>query len=66
MLRDSTLIPRGGSTVILLPFCKMETGKWGDGVDVNQRRNSLWTDSGLILSINRSILGIQLGAKWQF
>jgi len=35
------LSPAGGSLVILTPFCKTETGKIGDGYEVNQILNSL-------------------------
>lgn len=37
------LIPRGGSTVILLPFCKIITGNCGLGILVNHNRKSLCT-----------------------
>lgn len=60
------LMPAGGSTVILLPFCKMATGKCGEGVEVSQILKSLWTTSGWIVSMRRSRRGIQLGARWQF
>ena len=59
-------MPRGGSTVILLPFCKIITGNFGLGILVSHRRKSLWTCSGSICSTRRSNEGIQLGAKWQF
>ena len=32
--------PFGGSLVILTPFCRMETGKCGDGADVSHSRKS--------------------------
>ena len=31
--------PFGGSFVILIPFCRIETGKAAEGIDVSQRRN---------------------------
>ena len=37
------LIPRGGSTVILLPFWRIITGNCGLGILVSQSRKSLWT-----------------------
>lgn len=37
------LIPRGGSTVILLPFCKIITGNIGLGILVSHNRKSLCT-----------------------
>ena len=39
------LIPLGGSTVILLPFCRIGTGNFGLGILVNQIRKSLCTYS---------------------
>jgi hypothetical protein len=35
-----TFTPRGGSIVILLLFCKMLTGKSGEGADVSHNRNA--------------------------
>merc|ERR1719324_2150588 len=32
--------PRGGSLVILTPFCRMETGKAAEGAEVSHRRKS--------------------------
>ena len=37
------LIPRGGSTVILLPFWRTGTGNFGLGMLVSHKRKSLWT-----------------------
>ncbi len=42
-LNKLALIPRGGSTVILLPFCKIITGNCGLGILVNHNRKSLCT-----------------------
>ena len=40
------LSPLGGSRVILTPFCRMLTGKSGDGMLVSHRRKSLCTCRG--------------------
>ena len=32
------LTPRGGSEVILIEFCRMETGKPGEGIEVSHSR----------------------------
>jgi len=37
---DYTFIPRGGSIVILLLFCRMLMGKSGEGADVSHNRNA--------------------------
>ena len=56
----------GGSRVILTPRCRTAAGKPGLGMEVSQRRKSLWQVSGLMPSTMRSRLGIQLTARWQF
>mmetsp|Transcript_44740 Transcript_44740/g.71815 ORF Transcript_44740/g.71815 Transcript_44740/m.71815 type:complete len:241 (-) Transcript_44740:1201-1923(-) len=58
--------PRGGSFVILTPFCKMATGNEGLGRDVSHNLKLASADSGLIPSQIFSRLGIQEAAKWQF
>lgn len=37
MLRVA-LTPRGGSTVILTEFCRMETGNFSEGIEVSHIR----------------------------
>ena len=59
-------MPRGGSTVILEPFCRIDTGNLGLGMLVSHRRKSRDTLLGSMFSTRRSSVGIQLGAKWQF
>ena len=56
----------GGSRVILTPRCRTAAGNPGLGMEVSQRRKSLWQVSGLMPSTMRSRLGIQLTARWQF
>ena len=59
-------IPRGGSTVILTAFCKIETGKVGDGIDVSHNRKDAWVFSAFIPSHKRSRVFIHDAARWQF
>ena len=58
--------PRGGSLVILIPFCRMVTGNAGEGMEVSHRRKFSSAESSVMPSQIFSRLGIQLGARWQF
>lgn len=58
-------IPCGGSKVILTEFYKTETGKSGEGIDVNHNQKSQWFWSS-IYSTTYSNLGMKDVAKWQF
>ena len=60
------LTPAGGSLVILTPFCRIVTGKCGDGMLVSHSLKSGSVVSTLMLSTIFSRFGIQLAARWQF
>jgi len=47
-------VPVGGSLVILTPFCRMSTGKWGEGYEVSQSRKLECTAAGSISSTSFS------------
>ena len=49
--------------VILIPFCRTETGKIGDGYVVHHSRKSLSVESGLSDSQICSRRDMKLGAK---
>jgi hypothetical protein len=58
--------PLGGSLVILTPFCRMETGKAGEGAEVSHSRKR---SCSLVVPKSSQIfsrVGIQLTARWQF
>ena len=65
VLSKFDLRPWGGYKVILIPFCNTDTGKPGEGIEVNHNLKSL-----CILSFRSSTnfysSDIQLTAKWQF
>mmetsp|Transcript_11751 Transcript_11751/g.49290 ORF Transcript_11751/g.49290 Transcript_11751/m.49290 type:complete len:218 (+) Transcript_11751:1979-2632(+) len=58
--------PLGGSSVILMPFCRIATGNAGDGMAESQSLNSGCTASASIVSQMTSSLGIHDSARWQF
>ena len=60
-----SLMPCGGSMVILIPFWRILTGKCESGIEVSHNRNSLCTLSS-ISSHSISSCGIQEVYKWQF
>ena len=58
--------PRGGSLVILTPFCSTATGKCLAGAAVSHSRKSACARSGVSSSQRRSSAPIHEGARWQF
>ena len=55
------LTPRGGSEVILIEFCKMETGKNGDGIEVTVEAKSFLHRQ--VRSIVGSLVEVGRGAR---
>lgn len=66
VIRILALRPVGGSSVIFTPFCRIATGKIGEGMEVSHRRKSFDIFSGLKSSTILSNVGIQDWDKWQF
>ena len=56
----------GGSLVILTPFCRMSTGKAGEGYEVSHSRKFLCTTFGSISSTSFSSVIIHETNRWQF